>query len=161
MFKRPKLPDGFWTRVFIYLFVCLFVCLFVFRAAPTAYRGSQPGGWIGAVAAGLYHSHSNVGSELHLRPTPQLTQHQIFNPLSEARDWTWNFMVPSQICFHCTMTETPWTRVFKGSVKDAGCRVCDQFMDVLLIGWWRGNKVIFGTLNPKMVWPVWGLHACS
>ena len=32
-------------------------------------------GWgpIGAVAAGLHHSHSNVGSELRLRPTPQLT----------------------------------------------------------------------------------------
>ena len=32
--------------------------------------------WLGVepelVAAGPYHSHSNVGSELHLRPTPQL-----------------------------------------------------------------------------------------
>ena len=30
------------------------------------------GGLIGAVATGLHHSHSNVGSELHLQPTPQL-----------------------------------------------------------------------------------------
>ena len=28
-------------------------------------------------------------------------QHRIFNPLSEARDQTHNFMVPSQIHFHC------------------------------------------------------------
>jgi len=42
-------------------------------AAHTAYRGSQARGLIGAVAAGLHHSHSNVGSELSLRPTPQLT----------------------------------------------------------------------------------------
>ena len=30
-------------------------------------------GPIGVVAASLYHSNSNVGSELHLHPTPQLT----------------------------------------------------------------------------------------
>ena len=34
-------------------------------------------------------------------------QHWILNPLSEARDWTYNLMVPSQICFCCTMTGTP------------------------------------------------------
>ena len=34
---------------------------------------SQPRGLIGAAAAGLCLSHSNAGSELCLRPTPQLT----------------------------------------------------------------------------------------
>ena len=43
-----------------------------FRAKPTAYEGSQARGQIGATAAGLGHSHSNTGSEPHLRPTPQL-----------------------------------------------------------------------------------------
>ena len=40
-----------------------------------AYGGSQARGRIGAVAvaAGLDHSHSNVGSEQHLQPAPQLT----------------------------------------------------------------------------------------
>ena len=33
-------------------------------------------------------------------------EHQILNPLSEARDWSHNLMVPSQICFCCTTTET-------------------------------------------------------
>ena len=42
-------------------------------AAPTAYGGFQGRGLIGVVAAGLHHSHSNMGSELRLRPTPQLT----------------------------------------------------------------------------------------
>ena len=32
-------------------------------------------------------------------------QHQILNPLREARDQTQNLMVPSQICFHCATTE--------------------------------------------------------
>ena len=42
-----------------------------FRAALTAYRSSQARGQIGAPAASLRHS--NAGSELCLRPTPQLT----------------------------------------------------------------------------------------
>ena len=47
---------------------------FVFsRAAPTAYGDSQARGLIGAIATGLSQSHSNVGSEPRLRPTPQLT----------------------------------------------------------------------------------------
>ena len=46
-------------------------CYF-FRAAVTAYGGSQARGWIGAIGAGLHHSHSNAGPKLCLRPTPQL-----------------------------------------------------------------------------------------
>lgn len=41
-----------------------------------AYGGSQAGGGIGAVAVSLCHSHSNVTSELHVRPTPQVTAMQ-------------------------------------------------------------------------------------
>ena len=51
-----------------------FFCLCAFsRAASTAYGGSQARGPIGAEAAGLSQSHSNMGSDLRLRPTPQLT----------------------------------------------------------------------------------------
>ena len=57
--------------IYLLLYFKIFVfCLF--RAALTAYGGSQARGRIGAVAAGLRQSHSNAGSELHLRPTPQL-----------------------------------------------------------------------------------------
>ena len=53
------------------IFVCLFCFVFAFsRAALMACGGSQARGWIGAVAAGLRQSHSNAGSEPHLRPTP-------------------------------------------------------------------------------------------
>ena len=53
--------------------IIIIICLFVFsRAAPTAYGGSQARGPIGAVAAGLDHSHSNMGSKPHRQPTPQL-----------------------------------------------------------------------------------------
>ena len=37
-----------------------------FRASPAAYGGSQARGRIGALAAGLHHSHSNLGSEPRL-----------------------------------------------------------------------------------------------
>ena len=36
------------------------------------YGDSQARGLIGAVAAGLHHSHSSTGSEQRLRPTPEL-----------------------------------------------------------------------------------------
>jgi len=42
-------------------------------AASSAHGGSQARVLIGAVAAGLRHRYSNVESELHLQPTPQLT----------------------------------------------------------------------------------------
>ena len=51
-----------------------FFCLFAISwAAPSVYGGSQARGLIRAVAAGLLQSHSNLGSEPRLQPTPQLT----------------------------------------------------------------------------------------
>ena len=59
--------------LFIYLFIYLFVfILSLFWAEPAAYEGSQARSPIGAVAAGLCHSHSNSRSESHLQPTTQL-----------------------------------------------------------------------------------------
>ena len=53
-------------------FIYLFIYLGLFRAALAAYGRFQARGQIGAVAAGLCHSHSNMGSKLCLPPTPQL-----------------------------------------------------------------------------------------
>ena len=55
------------------IFYFIFIYFLLFRAAPMACGGSQARDRIGAVAPGLCHSHSNVGSEPHLRPAPQLT----------------------------------------------------------------------------------------
>ena len=52
---------------------CLYYYYYYFRAAPVAYGSFQVKGRIRAVAAGLYHGHSNAGSEgPGLQPTPQL-----------------------------------------------------------------------------------------
>ena len=60
----------------ILFFVC-FLFLFVFlpfsRAEPAAYEHSQARGLTRDVATSLHQSHSNVGSELSLQPTVQLT----------------------------------------------------------------------------------------
>ena len=45
---------------------------FLNRAAPQAYGSSQVMDQIGAMAASLHHSHSNLGSKLHLQPIPEL-----------------------------------------------------------------------------------------
>ena len=47
---------------FYFFILFYFICLF--RTTPMAYGGSQARGQIGAVAANLYHSHSNAKSEL-------------------------------------------------------------------------------------------------
>ena len=54
----------------IYRYICLFV---LSRATPEAYGGSQAKGPIRPTAAGLHHSHSNMGSEPHLQTSPELT----------------------------------------------------------------------------------------
>ena len=52
-----------------------FVCFLPFKAAPSAYGGSQAKGRISAIAASLHHNHSDTRSELNLRltatPDPQ------------------------------------------------------------------------------------------
>ena len=61
---------------FGFLFFCFFgffwsFCIFL-GPLLAAHGGSQARGLIGTVATGLRQSHSNVGSEPHLGPTPQL-----------------------------------------------------------------------------------------
>ena len=60
-FKPPPLlpPQEMTQEYFI---------LFYFMATPLAYRSSQARDQIGAVATGLYHSHSHICNP----PTPQL-----------------------------------------------------------------------------------------
>ena len=49
-----------------------FFFFFFLGPYPWAYGGSQARGPVRAVATDLHHSHSKVGSELHVPPTPQL-----------------------------------------------------------------------------------------
>ena len=62
---KPRDPLSKYCPFFIFIYL-------VFRAVPMAHGGSQARGQIGAIAASLHHSHSNLGSKPCLRPTPQL-----------------------------------------------------------------------------------------
>ena len=63
----------YFDSVVFFILFYFFVFLLFPLAAPAAHGGSQARGRIGAVATGPCQSHSNAGSELRLRPTPQLT----------------------------------------------------------------------------------------
>ena len=70
-----------------------------------AYGSSQARGWIGAAAAG--HSNSNMGSELQLQPTPQLTVVPDPQPMIEAGDQAHILMDTSQVCYHWAKMGNP------------------------------------------------------
>ena len=52
-----------------FLSIFFFLVFYLFRAT---YGHSQAGGLIGPIAASLHHSHSNMGTKLHVLLTPQL-----------------------------------------------------------------------------------------
>ena len=86
---------------------CLFVLFFVFsRAALAAYIGSQARGRIGAVPAGLCHSHSNIRSESAIYTTAHgntgLLTHWAGPGIKPATLW---FLVG--FVNHCAITGTP------------------------------------------------------
>ena len=69
-----RLPNSELERsLLIYQMLIIIILILLFRAAPAAYGSSHARGGMGATAASLHHSHSKIGSELCLRPTPQLT----------------------------------------------------------------------------------------
>ena len=67
--NHPNAPNAFCLWFYRRTSVFVVAVVLLFRAAPAAYGGFQPTGWIGATAACLCHSHNNVGSKLRLRPT--------------------------------------------------------------------------------------------
>ena len=58
-----------------------------------------------------------------------------------------------------TLPEGFQRKVSKGWMREGSCAVCDQFIDVLLMGWqWRDRE---STSSNFWFQPVWGLHACE
>ena len=93
-------------KIFV-LFIYLFIYLLTFRATSVAYGGSQLRGPVGATAVSLHHSHSNIGSKPHLwslQHSPQ--QHQILNPLSQAKDHTRTLLVSCWVRCGCARMGT-------------------------------------------------------
>lgn len=57
--------EGSWSDWLIVVLLGLLFFL-LFRVIPSAHGSSKARGQIGAMAAGLHHRHSKVGSEPHL-----------------------------------------------------------------------------------------------
>ena len=124
---RSGISGSYGSSIFSFLF-----CLF--RAAPAAQGGSQARGWIGATAAGLRQSHSNMGSEPICDLHHSAWQHWILNPLSKARDQTCNLMVPSQTCFCCATRGTPVFRFFWGTSMPFSIAAASTYIPMNSVG---------------------------
>ena len=91
----------------LFYFLLLPFFFFFFRAALAAYEGSQARGLIKIVAKPADTTATTTPDPSHVCDLHRSSQqHQILNPLREARDQTWNLVVLSGICFHCTSTGT-------------------------------------------------------
>ena len=64
---------SFKIECYILMQFLFFFFFLLFRATFAAHGSSQVSTLIRATAAGLYHSHSHVGSKLCLQPASQLT----------------------------------------------------------------------------------------
>ena len=67
--------------------------------------GVQSELWLPAYTTAIATATPDPSRFCHLHHS--LRQRRILNPLSEARDWPWNLMVPSWIRFCCSRTGTP------------------------------------------------------
>ena len=139
-----------------------FFFFFLFRTAPMAYGSSQARDWIRAAAAGLHHSHSNVGSELYLWLTPQLPTR-----LNEARDRTCVLLDTSQIHYCWATKGTPdvflsmlWEFlleciityiIWKVYWKNLPCYVAVMFVFIVLII----TNIPVHEYNSSFLWVVW------
>ena len=74
------------------------------RAAPEEYGGSQARSRIGAMPEPAYAGATAMQNPNHIYDLHHSSrQCRVLNAPGEARDWTWNLMVPSWIRFHCAM----------------------------------------------------------
>ena len=110
---------------FYFIIIIIFCPFAVSWATPAAYGGSQARGRIRPVAAGLHHSHSNTGSELHLWPTPQLTATR------SLTHWARPGIKPASSCILVGfITAKPWwelpDQIFLNAIisKDVGHNSC-------------------------------------
>ena len=95
-----------------------------FRAAAEAHGSSQTRGQIGATAAGLHHSHSNVGSEPSLRPTAQLPATVDPQPTEQGQGLNPILVDMSWICLPCTTGTPVLFRYCWIVVTPVGCCTC-------------------------------------
>ena len=136
----------------IYLFI--YICPFFFRAIPAACGISQARAQIGATAAGLHHSHSNVRSESHLQPTLQLMAMLDPRPTEQGQELTRILMDTSWMHFHCTTREFPIASFRDGTSTNVYHVVKSQLWWVMKATWGHAARVL-------VCRQAWGLNTHS
>ena len=84
-----------------------FFFLFLLRATLVAYGSSKARVWIRAMAPAYATETTTTDPSCVYDVHHSLWQHQILNPLSEARDKTRNLMDSCWVCFHWATMGTP------------------------------------------------------
>ena len=118
--------------IFLFSFLLFFFSFsFLLFRATGCLLGSRARGQIGATTASLHNSHTTQDPSHVCNLHHSSWQCWILNPLViEARDGTWNLMVPSQIRFRCATTGTPnWWYFYMAKSTDLGC-ILDSIMDI-------------------------------
>ena len=96
---------------------------------------------MGAPSASMLPKGTRVCSpDIQQSQSPSPSKVQLFLQRDKQEEWA----------AHAQKPQTPWWlqgRVFKLTFKAEGHGVHDQLIDILLIGWWWGNTVVFQDLN--------------
>ena len=112
----------------------LFLFLF-FRVTSAAYGSCRGKSQIEATAAGLATATTARDLSRICNPTQSSQQHQILNPLSEARDWTHILMGPSRVNFRWATTGTQSNLVFNHYISM--CNICKRKKNALSLVEWE------------------------
>ena len=128
-------PRPTWDRrcpsLLLFCFFFFFSFAF-FRTVPMAHGSSQARGQIGAVTAGLHHSHSNTRSKTVCDLHRSSQQCGILNPQSKARDGTLVLMVLVRFITAEPQRELPPSHFYPGWALGAAgadlgsCPPCGQ-----------------------------------
>ena len=109
-----------------------FFFFLLFKATSMEYGSSQARDKIGAIAAGLCHSHSNMGSKPHLWPIPQLTAMPDPWPTKGSQGSNPHPYNTSWISFYWAMTGAPYYIHFYAHWIN---NICLTQMPVHFINW--------------------------
>ena len=121
---------GLWTWKFVLFFVCLASCFLGphLRHIEVPRLGVQSELQLPTYTTATVMQYTSHVYNLH----HSSRQHQILNPLSEARDQTLDLMVPK----HWATTETPWKKLFL-SVQNNRLSELNTFLFIYSWSCWR------------------------
>ena len=149
-----------------------FILFCLFRAAPTAYGGSQARGPIGAITAALHHNHSNAGSEPYPKATPQLTATPDPQPTGPGQGLNLQphgsktDLFPlchnrnSRFYYYFFLWPHQWHMKFRGGIRAAAASLCHSHRNTRFELWLWPIPQLTATRDPQPTEQGQGLNMC-